>query len=892
MKSSFNLINTILATALIILLSTFNAAQVRTTYDAGAAGLGQMLRRLQTTASAMHVAAHPDDEDSALIARLTRGDGARVAYLSLTRGEGGQNIISRDLFEALGVIRTEELLQARRLDGGTQLFTRAMDFGFTKTRAETAEKWSERELLEDMVRAIRSYRPLIVFSRFSGTGADGHGQHQMAGYLAPLAFRAAADPNAFPEQFAEGLRPWRARKFYIGRFGAGGGEPKSIRVETGLYDALLGRTYFQIAMEGRSQHKSQEMGREEWLGPQGSVLQLIESTTDTTTERERSLFDGIDTSISGIASVSNLRDQNIKNLLAEIDKKAKDALAGYDAFTPGKIISPLAEGLTLTRQAREKLSASSDTKEAKADADFLLELKVREFSEALRLAAGVNIDALSDTEIVAPGESFNVAARVFLTDEKLAQVKDIKLRTTADWTVTPLAADAAPQQQRASFYGRETPTTAARYRLSVPANASPTQPYWLERPRSGYLFQWPENAPKTRAVNVPLAVGEFTLQIGGVNVVLQQPVEYRFGDHIRGELRRDVNVAPALTVTLDPARVVLPLARQNAKQRLAVRLTSNSQQPMTGTLSLQLPAGWSAEPASAPYALKAKGERTALIFDLVVPTQALVGDYPVKALATSADGRKFDQSERTIAYPHIQTHRLYSTAQTNVEILDLRVAPVRVGYIMGSGDDVPEAIKQMGLSVTMLDENELSAGELSRFDVIVVGVRASEVRPDLVSNNERLLDYVRGGGTLIVQYQQYDYVSRQLAPFPAEMASRVTDETAAVTILQPAHPIFNFPNKITAADWNNWVQERSLYNFTTFDAAYQPLLESHDPGEGPQKGGELYAQIGRGHYIYTSYAWFRQLPAGVPGAYRLFANLLSLAKAPTTKSDNLPVKSK
>ncbi|HVG39281.1 MAG TPA: PIG-L family deacetylase, partial [Pyrinomonadaceae bacterium] len=594
-------------------------AQVRTNYDSGAAGLGQLLRRLQTTASAMHVAAHPDDEDSATIARLTRGDGASVAYLSLTRGEGGQNIIGRELFEALGVIRTEELLQARRLDGGTQLFTRAMDFGFTKTRAETAEKWGEREVLADMVRAIRSYRPLIVFSRFSGTGGDGHGQHQMAGHLAPLAYRAAGDPQQFSEQIAEGLRPWKARKFYVGRFGGGGGEPRSIRVETGLYDTLLGRSYFQIAMEGRSQHKSQEMGREEWLGPQGSVLHLID-TSVAPTSQERSLFDGLDTSIGGIASVANLRDEGVAAMLREIETKARESLSGYDAFAPGKIIPALAAGLRLTRRARAAISSSNANQEARFDADFLLARKEGEFSEALKLAASINLDALADTEIVAPGESFTVAARVFLTDENSARVKDIKLRAPERWNVGALTGESAPSSPRSNFYGRETPTAEARYRLTVPADAAPTQPYWLQQERRGYLFSWPENSPKTQAVNDPLAIAEFTLEIGGESVTLHQPIEYRFGDRVRGELRRDLNVVPALTLALDPKRIVLPLTREKGKaQRIAVRLTSYSQQPLSGTLSLQLPKDWSAEPSSASFSLKARSERTAVIFQLTIP---------------------------------------------------------------------------------------------------------------------------------------------------------------------------------------------------------------------------------------------------------------------------------
>ncbi|MEJ7617462.1 MAG: PIG-L family deacetylase [Pyrinomonadaceae bacterium] len=864
-------------------------AQVRTTYDSGAAGLGQLLRRLQTTASAMHVAAHPDDEDSAVIARLTRGDGARVAYLSLTRGEGGQNIIGRELFDALGVIRTEELLQARRLDGGDQFFTRAVDFGFTKTRREAADKWGEQAVLEDIVRAIRIYRPLIIFSRFSGTDSDGHGQHQLAGYLAPLALRAAGDPAQFPEQIKEGLRPWLARKLYLGRFGAAA-DANSVQVQTGEYDQLLGRTYFQIALEGRSQHKSQEMGRVELLGPQSSTLRLVEPTAQTAAP-EKSLFDGIDTSITGIATLFNLKEDSLKSELASIEKSARQALENYQPFAPQQIIAPLVEGLNHTRQARELLRKSVVEPDIVFEVDFLLKRKEMEFTRALKSAAGVVVDVLADAETVAPGESLNVSARAFVTDKSAARVGEIKLRAPAGWTVEEVKEQPAAAPTAMGRFFREVPTVAVSFRVSVPQSAALTAPYWLREQRTGYLFTWPADAPQTEAVNDPLMTGEMTLEIGGARITLEQFVEYRFGDRVRGELRRNLNVAPAMTVALDPGRIVVPLEKAGVSaQRVTVRLTSNSGQSIAGTLQLQLPKYLTAEPTAAPFTLSAKGERATFVFNLKVSAGAPVGNYQIKAVARTEDGRSFDLTERLIAYPHIQTHRYYQQAVTNVQVMNLKIAPVNVGYVMGSGDDVPEAIKQMGLQVTMIDENELSGGDLSRFDTVVVGVRASEVRPDLVSNNKRLLDYVSQGGTLIVQYQQGDYVERGLAPYPAKMAARTTDERAPVRILEPAHPVFNYPNKITEADWETWVQERSLYNFTTYDARYLPLLESHDAGESDQTGGQVYARLGRGHYVYTSYAWFRQLPAGVPGAFRLFANLLSLSKASAIKSDNSEVK--
>jgi LmbE family N-acetylglucosaminyl deacetylase len=864
-------------------------AQVRSLYSNGAGGLGQLLRRLQTTASAMHTGAHPDDEDSALIARLVRGDQARVAYLALNRGEGGQNIISSDLFEKLGVIRTEELLQARRLDGGDQFFTRTFDYGFTKTRDEAAQKWGEQNALGDMVRVIRMYRPQVIISRFTGTPADGHGHHQLAGYLTPLAFHAAADPAKFPEQLAEGLRPWQARKLYVSQsFSNNPNNKPTLEIETGRYDYLLGRTYFEIAMEGRSQHKSQEQGLIELHGPHPSGVRLVESLVKTT-EPEQSLFDGIDTSITGIARLSGLRDDAINGELSKMQKAAALALAEYDVTSPGKIIRPLAEGLEATRKAREKLSAMTDDANAKADADFLLDQKEKEFSDALQRATGVTIEALSDAETVAPGESVQVALKVFMPDASLVQNVEMKLRAPEGWHVEPGTTPQAPGGPF-SVFRRETAQQSAFFRLNIPSNAPITQPYWLTQPRAGDIFQWPADAPKGLPFDPPQALGEVKMEIGGVPVVITKAVQYRYADPVRGEIRRDLNIVPALSVALDSNLIIVPVSLKNQTRRMAVRLTNNSQQALNGQVHLRLPAGWTAQPAEAPFEIKEKNARTALVFNVTVPARTKTGSFQIdaEAVTSGASGQTFNREMHTIEFPHIQTHRIYTLAEATARVFELQVAPVRVGYIMGSGDQVPEAIRQMGLPVTLLSEDELSTGDLSRYDVIVAGIYASKVRPDFAANNARLLDYVRGGGTLIVQYQRTDYVEKNLEPLPAKIGPRVTDENAVVTILQPQHPAFNYPNKITADDWKNWRQERSLYNMTEFDARYVPLLESHDAGEAAQNGGELFLELGRGRYVYTSYAWFRQLPEGVPGAYRLFANLLSLAKAPKTNASERP----
>jgi LmbE family N-acetylglucosaminyl deacetylase len=851
-------------------------AQVRPIYDAGAAGLTHLLERLQTTASALHVGAHPDDEDSAFIARVARGDHARVAYLSLNRGEGGQNIIGPELFDALGVIRTEELLQARRLDGGEQFFTRTFDFGFSKSRDEAAQKWNERDVLEDMVRVIRSFRPIVIYSRFSGTPADGHGQHQLAGYLTPLAFGAAGDPSQFPEQLAEGLRPWQARKLYRGvGFRPDPANPTTIDVQTGIVHPLLGRSFAEIAAEGRSQHKSQQMGSIEPLGPATSGLVLLESRVAPAAS-ERSIFDGIDTSLPGLAALTGLPAGSLQPELAAMHAAARRALDEYDARFPARSVPALAEGLRATRDARKAL-ASLPAGGPRIDADALLAVKENDFSEALARAAGVVVDPLASDATVVPGGTVEVAVRTFATDPSAIRVVESVVRAPERWSVGPIA-EARRDDGRVR---REVPTHQSSYRVAVPADAPLSQPYFLRTPREGDSYRWPQSSWRGLPFDPPQLTAVVTFETAGVPVTLTREVQYRVGDEVRGELRRSVDVVPAIAVGVDTNLLVVPLTSAAAGHRVVLQATSFSPTPVTGTLRLRMPAGWTSTPAESTFVLNGRGERTSAAFVVSAPARRTAGTFAITAEA-SAGGSTFSQSVQEISYPHIQTHRLYSPAAITARVFDLQVAPVRVGYVMGSGDLVPEALRRIGVDVTLIDDEMLGTGDLSRFDTIVVGIRASEARPQFVASGRRLLEYTERGGTLVVQYQQGDYTARGLPPFPAAMPvnSRVTVETAPVRILAPAHPAMTFPNTIGQADFDGWVQERNLYAFVDFDPRYVPLLESADPGEPPQRGAEVYAAVGKGRYVYTAYSWFRQLPAGVPGAYRQFANLISLSKAP------------
>lgn len=847
-------------------------AQVRPIYDMGSAGLGQALKRLQTTASAMHTGAHPDDEDSGLLAYLARKEQARTSYLSLNRGDGGQNVIGEELFESLGVIRTEELLQARRLDGATQLFTRAMDYGFSKKRDEAAQIWNEREVLRDMVRAIRMSRPLVIISWFTGTPADGHGQHQLAGYLTPIAFKAAGDPKEFPEQLKEGLEPWQALKLYVSqRSFANVQNTPPLILNTGEYDRLIGRSYFEIAMEGRSQNKSQEMGSLELRGKQNSGVRLLENLAEKV-DKESSVFDGIDTSVNGIAKLTNNTEAPFANKLAELQNTAETALKSYDPYAPEKLIPILAKGYKQAYDAEwsTRIPASK----------MMLREKQNEFAKALQLAAGVVVDALSDTETIIAGNSTNVGVRVFAPDSTEIKITKTSLKVPKGWTAESISEPTLPATN--SFRPRrEDSHGAAFFKLVSPKNAELTQPYWLEKPRQNFTFDWSEpDAAPNRPFQAPIATAEVTIEIGGQEITIEKEVQYRFADDIRGELRRQLNVVPAITLGLESNLLIAGVGSKPRKHRLVMTVTNNSPGDAKGSATFDLPSGWMLFPRAGNFDLKNKGDKAALTFELTVPQNAKIDAYKLRANAT-AGGNNFDKQLQEIAYPHIQTHRIYGEADVTVQVLDLKVAPVKVGYIMGSGDKVPQAIRRLGLDVTMLGEKELSTGDLSQFDTIVVGIRASQVRPDYIANNRRLLEFMNNGGTMIVQYQQQEFTRLNLTPYPAKMDMnvRTVDENAPVKILQPDHPVFNFPNKIDDADWKNWVQERNLYCLTELDPKYVPLLETHDQGEKESVGGMVYADYGKGKYIYTSYSWFRQLPVGNPGAYRIFANMLSLPKA-------------
>ena len=837
----------------------------------GAAALGLALRRLGTTKRVLMVGAHPDDEFTPLLARLALEEGADVAYLSLTRGEGGQNGIGPELGEGLGLLRTEELLAARRVDGARQFFTRAYDFGFSKSAEEALQHWPREELLRDVVGVMRLFRPDVVVTVFSGTPRDGHGQHQVSAMVAREAYLAAADSTRFPEQLAQGLRPHRARKLYQSLWG--GADGSSLRLEVGGLDPLTGRSPYQLAMASRSRHRSQDMGRPESAGPRWAYLRRVDS--DVASAGETSIWQNVDTLLGGRTLARTRSAHPLERALATYDLEAAALRREANALRPGEMVPALASLLRTLRGGSGPDGGRGGLIDAEETA-FRLENERRDVEAALALAGGLVLDAVADDARLVPGQTFGVEVSLWNGGDREISVDSLHPVLPDGWTAA--RADSASATSTTVAPGA---ILVRRFRVRIPADAAPTEPYFLRQRRQGDMYRWTgdwrvdgrpfEPAPVRAAARVRLADESVRMEAEGT---------FREIDLRQGELRRPILVVPAVSVLLDPAFVVLPTGSgPRAPLRHRVRLAAEAPDGIRGTLRIDAPAGWRVEPAATPMTLRA-GERREVDVVIHAPAGAAAGEYPVSAAFVAENGRRFARGAEIIDYPHVQARPLYHSAQSTVRAFDVRVpAGLKVAYLEGAGEPGPGVLQQLGITPALLTADSLAAADLSKYDVIVAGSRAYEVRADLAQHNDRLLEYVRKGGTFIVQYNKYELVEGRFTPYAMTMArphDRVTDEAAPVRVLDPAHPVVTSPNRIGAADFEGWVQERGLYFANTWAPEFTPLLETGDPGAPPLRGGLLVAKHGEGTYVYTGLAFFRQLPEGVPGAWRLFANLLAL----------------
>lgn len=852
------------ALALVPLLSLPLAAQgVETEYE-GSAALGLVLRQMGVVKRVLMIAAHPDDEATQVLSTLALGQGADVAYLSLTRGEGGQNGIGLEMAEGLGLIRSEELLAARRLDGADQYFTRALDWGFSKNADEAFRMWPREALLADVVAVVRHFRPDVIVSVFSGTPRDGHGQHQAAGIVALDAFHAAPDPARFPDQLAEGLRPHGPTHLY--QLVRGVEDTVAVELETGTFDPLLGASHFQVAMASRSRHRSQDMGRLQTPGPQSTRLSLAATRAESA---PGSLFAGVDTTLSQrVAAAQALSPyagaERLGSLVAAYEAAAVAILDGYNPLRPERIV-PLVAGALRDLDEAVTLAPASDLR------DLLLREREKAGAALLR-AARVTVDATVTVEKAVPGQSFPLEVVVWNGGTEAVEVEAVQPRLPAGWTA--IAEDAAPAHLAPDALVRRI------FSVSVPKDAAATEPYFLRLPREGARYAWPAGAGP---VGVPFEPDEVRVsvgvRVGGATAGLVESATFRGLDLKSGEYRRPVRVVPAVAVTLEPGLAVVPIVRAAEPVRFSVRVVAEQPEGIAGTLHIEAPEGWRVEPAALPMRFAEPGEETVEVA-AYAPATLAPARLAFRARFEDEAGRSFDRGYALVDYPHIRPRPRYRDAVLQVQTLDVALpADLRIGYVQGPGDDIPAALAQIGVQLELLGPAELAAAPLDGFDAIVVGIRAYDGRPDLVAHNRRLLDYTRRGGTLIVQYNRYEYLAPGLAPFEIEMArphDRVTDHEAEVRLLDPSHPIFTTPNPLGPDDWAGWVHERGLYFLSRWDDRLTPLIEMNDPGEAPTRGALLIAEYGEGTYVYSGLALFRQLPAGVPGAYRLFANLLAL----------------
>jgi len=844
------------------------AAQAPKTWSSSEILLG--LKKLNVLGSALYVAAHPDDENTRLIAYLANGRLVETGYLSCTRGDGGQNLIGPELREGLGVIRTQELLAARRIDGGRQFFTRANDFGFSKTPEETFTIWDKEQVLADMVWVIRQRRPDVMITRFPPDGRAGHGHHTASAMLAIEAFSAAADPKRFPEQL-QYVQPWQAKRLLwnTGSFFVKAGEDMSqyLKLDAGGYNPLLGQSYGEIAARSRSQHRSQGFGSSAQRGEALEYFQPLKGDKATT-----DLFDDVDMTwnrVPGGAAVGKLIDEVIRK---------------YDPSNPSASVA----GLLKVREKIMPMYSQSVGYSSYPDLLFWTNQKTAEIQKLIQACLGLHIEAI----IASP-----TATKEGLIQDKKSVVYPVlyEIVNRSSIPIQLLDEVAYPSSlildEVYSRGGMQGMHSSNPHRIDIMPGKrrqdtlfikedergaiGSSQPYWLQKNGSVGMYTVEELLSRGKAENEPVAKARFVFDIPGHRIMLTVPVQYKSTDPVEGEKYRPLTVVPPVMVNVGGHAYVFA---DNQPKTVPVTLRAGKA-GVKGTLALSLPKGWTAEPASIPFELGAKDAEQTMQFRVQPGAGAAEGKSELRAVAT-VEGQAYARGYQTIEYTHIPTQTLFPEAVAPLVKLDLRRKGQEIGYLMGAGDEVPDALRQIGYTVTLLKPEDLTEPNLRRYDAVVLGVRAYNTLDRLKTLQPTLLKYVEQGGNLVVQYTvSRGTVLPQIGPYPLTLSTdRVTVENAPVTFLNPTQPLLNTPNKITSKDFEGWVQEQGLYYPSQWDPKYKTVLSSHDPGEKAKESAILVADYGKGHYIYTGLSLFRELPAGVPGAYRILTNMVSLGK--------------
>jgi LmbE family N-acetylglucosaminyl deacetylase len=835
----------------------------------GTPAIRYSLAKLNVLGSVLMIGAHPDDENNAVLAYCSRGLKARTGYLACTRGEGGQNLLGLEQGALLGVLRTQELLAARRDDGGQQYFTRAIDFGFTTSVQETLANWGRDRTLSDLVWVIRQQQPDVIILSFSGTPSDGHGHHQTSAILGKEAYEAAGDPSRFPEQL-KWVKPWRARRLLRNRFapltpppppppgsptqGRGPGRgpdafpnQPTIALETGDFDPVLGRSYREISVISRDEHRSQGQGATLVYGAAQNLLAFVEGEMP-----RKDVFDGIDTTWRRVPGGGGAGE-----LLAKAQRE-------FDDTHPEKTVAALLEARSIVAGLAR-------------DGQQWARWKLDEIDEAIALCTGLRMEAQADRPEFVPGATAKIQLTALNRSRLPITLAAIHLSGWGDVD--------APVRNKLLEYNKPEISTAS---LAISKKQPYSQPFWLKDPHEPGSYNISDQTLIGRADILPEVVARFDFTLNREPFSITRPMRYRAADPSSGEYIRPVVVEPPFAIDLPAGNLVVPLGAPR-EMSLQVRALAANQ---SGQVRLETPQGWKVTPASAPFQLKEVGAAQEVRFRLTPPANALSGRFRVVAKSETAE---ISSGVDVIPYAHIPTQTVLTPAEGKLASVSLKVLARRVGYVMGSSDKVPEALRQMGCQVDLLNDKDLGSGNLSVYDAIVTGVRAYSVRPDLRAAQQRLLEYTKNGGTLVVQYNNgadarispaVAEALDHLGPYPFTFGrddARVTQEDSAVKVLLPGSPLLNIPNKITQADFEGWVQERGLYFSNKWDSKYETPIETHDKGQPELPGGMLYARYGKGAYIFTAYSWFRELPAGVPGAYRIFANLISAGKAASAK---------
>ncbi|MEQ8240681.1 MAG: PIG-L family deacetylase [Cyclobacteriaceae bacterium] len=818
-----------IAITIIAHLTIFSVgAQVKNGYKPG--DIYAKLQQLNTVGSVLYVAAHPDDENTQLITYFAKGKHLRTGYLSATRGDGGQNLIGVEIKEELGVIRTQELLRARSIDGGAQYFSRATDFGYSKHPDETFNVWNKDKVLADFIWVYRNFRPDIVITRFSQEPGVTHGHHTASAILGMEAFEKAGDSTVYKEQLAL-VDPWSPKKIFwnTGRWsyrrsGKEFDPSEFVMVDVGGYDPLLGESYTEIAAKSRSSHKSQGFGQSGSRGVENEYLKQwggVES---------QDLFEGLDFTWNRI--------ENAEKVQAAIDK----CLNNFDIQKPGAIVPYLLE-------VRRSLLQLPD--------QYWKEVKITEVNELIVLASGLYLEARTDEMYFSTGDSIKIELEAVNRSDQKIQLTLIDFSLQNELiTENVLLEDNKPYIQEFQF--------------AVPSGLPLSQPYWLQKKGTLGMYNVTDQRLIGKPENDPLFHARVTLKIADQYIDQTLPIVFKTTDRVKGEVTQPIGLTPEVMVNIETASLIFG---NEAPKTVNVRVTSGIDN-LSGQLKVKLPKGWKSSPESQPFDSKIRNEEKVYAFDITPPKRTSIGQLAVEAVTASGT---YTKGITKIAYDHIPNQVLFPEATIDITKIDLKIGAPKIAYIMGAGDQVPEALSQIGYEVVLLDKDDIVAENLQQYDAVMVGIRAFNVHEWMTFKNQELFDYAKAGGTVVIQYNTYGTVTDELAPYSLKISrDRVSVEEAPVEIINTAHPVVNRPNKISKQDFENWVQERGLYFPDEWSAEFEPILKMNDPGEEEKKGSLLIAKHGKGYYVYTGLSFFRELPAGVPGAYKLLANILAL----------------